>query len=313
MANMIEMKTDDIISLLYDGALFFDQQRTNAEIEYETFRAKKVNQLLGKTVFSDEYIEKLNESTMYSSLESCYQFIMNTMMERSKTLESIKKELFIIITNGINFRTDLIDNASIIVFEFPLVKYINLMNIHVLGSSDFNDFKSNCFKVTKSFVERIKYINDYNAFTSLYSLNDFDSVKYQQIMLFEQLQTVFMIGHELGHVLNPTLSGLDSELTSDLIGLNIVKDYVLNKEKMNVYIIISIMLLFSYLALLDVVQATNKQNKITARENWLDRYESVLTNLEELELQEQEISLINGYDKICNVLDEIMIEIIDNN
>ena len=77
---MIEMKTDDIINLLYDGALFFDQQRTNAEIEYETFRAKKVNQLLGKTVFSDEYFEKLNESTMYSSLESCYQFIMNTMM-----------------------------------------------------------------------------------------------------------------------------------------------------------------------------------------------------------------------------------------
>lgn len=306
------MRINQIIDVLYDGALFFNKNRSKLEIEYGKTRANKINDLLERKVFSEEFINALEASKPYSELESCYQFITNTIIERNPTLKNICNEVFVIITNGINFRTDLIDNTPIIVLEFPLIKYINLLNSNVLCSKDFNSFKNDSINVVDSFLEKYKYKEDYNVFATIYSLDSFDNVKYQQLMLIEQIQTVFMIGHEIGHITNPYLTGLDSELVADLIGLDSLKAYVLENPQLNFYIIISIMLLFSYLTLLDVVQKDKKQEKIETREYWLDRYDAILNNLESFKLTEKENILVTGYDKICSVIDDIIKENIDN-
>ena len=72
------------------------------------------------------------------------------------------------------------------------------------------------------------------------------------------------------------------------------------------------MLLFSYLMLLDVSMKDDKQNKISTRESWLDRYDSVMDQIDQLEVSEKDIILISGYDKICKILDEMCIIDIDN-
>ncbi|MCI6254055.1 hypothetical protein [Eubacterium coprostanoligenes] len=305
------MNINQIIDVLYDGALFFNKNRSKSEIEYGKIRANKINNLLERKVFSEKFINALESSKPYSELESCYQFITNTIIERNPTLKSLCNEVFVIVTNGINFRTDLIDNIPFIVLEFPLIKYINLLNSNVLCSKNFNSLKEDSIYVVDSFLEKYKFREDHNVFETIYSLDSFDNIKYQQLMLIEQIQTVFMIGHEIGHITNPNLTGIDSELTADLVGLDSLKAYVLENSKLNYYIIISIMLLFSYLTLLDVVQKDKKQKKIATREYWLDRYDAILNNLESFKLTEKENILITGYDKICNVIDDIIKENID--
>lgn len=74
---------------------------------------------------------------------------------------------------------------------------------------------------------------------------------------------------------------------------------------------IAIMLLYSYLTLLDVEMAENYENKVNCRENWLNRYDAVLDQLQTISPKADEQELLIGYDNICALLDNICLEIIE--
>ena len=65
------------------------------------------------------------------------------------------------------------------------------------------------------------------------------------------------------------------------------------------------MLLFSYLTILDVAIKNDKSSKSKTRDAWLDRYEAIMDFIEKIELSENDIALVSGYDEICTVIDEL--------
>lgn len=132
------------------------------------------------------------------------------------------------------------------------------------------------------------------------------------MQLFQQIQSIFIISHELGHILNPNDVGISAEIAADLTALKAVKEYMHNNQKMTAWIIIAIMLLYSYLTLLDVGMAANYDDKVKCRENWLDRYDMMLNQLQELLISTYEQELITGYDTLCTLIDKLCLEIIED-
>ncbi len=96
----------------------------------------------------------------------------------------------------------------------------------------------------------------------------------------------------------PNDMGISAEISTDLTALKAVKEYMHNNKKMTAWIIIAIMLLYSYLTLLDVGMAENYENKVKCRENWLDHYDRMLGQLQELPISADEQELISGYDAL---------------
>ena len=44
----------------------------------------------------------------------------------------------------------------------------------------------------------------------------------------------------------------------------------------------------------------------------MDRYDSVMDQIEQIEVSEEDMILISGYDEICKILDEMCISDINN-
>lgn len=106
--------------------------------------------------------------------------------------------------------------------------------------------------------------------------------------------------------------GVSAEIAADLTALKAVKEYMYNNKKMAAWIIIAIMLLYSYLTLLDVGMAENYENRVKCRENWLERYDRILNQLQELPISTDEQELITGYDTLCTLIDKLCLEIIED-
>ena len=50
-------------------------------------------------------------------------------------------------------------------------------------------------------------------------------------MMLQQIQTVFILSHELGHLLHPDITGLHGEILSDSNGIQAVYDYITFEKK----------------------------------------------------------------------------------
>ena len=131
------------------------------------------------------------------------------------------------------------------------------------------------------------------------------------MQLFQQIQSIFIISHELGHILNPNDLGIEAEISADRIALKAVNAYTYNNSKMKVWTITAIMLLYSYLTLLGVEMAVNYEEKKKCRENWMVRYDMMLDQLQELSVSPNEQELIGGYDTLCMLMDKLCLEIIE--
>ena len=111
--------------------------------------------------------------------------------------------------------------------------------------------------------------------------------------------------------MNPNDIGIESEISADRIALKAVNAYTYNNSKMKVWIIIAIMLLYSYLTLLDVEMAVNYEEKKKCRENWMIRYDMILDQLQELSVDPNEQEIIGGYDTLCMLMDKLCLEMIE--
>lgn len=299
--------------IYYIQKKILNQLRSTEEVKKSETRAGYINSLMNTRVFDEHFLKNLSSNTPYSEIEDCYLFILQLIIERVPLFKEIKgRNYHIIVTGGINFRKESTGNEVAIILEWPLIKFLDLLNCNVIKSESFEHYRENCALVMFYYHRKYFHGEGVNLFSSIYDISTFTPVQYQFNILLQQIQTVFILSHELGHLLYPNLTGLAAEIAADRVAVESVIKYCKDNHKLRPIIISGIMLLFSYLMLLDVSMKDDKQNKISTRESWLDRYDSVMDQIDQLEVSEKDIILISGYDKICKILDEMCIIDIDN-
>lgn len=306
------LRGDPIIEILYREKKILNSQYTKEQIDAEKDRAQKINELMSRNIFDDKFFEGLQNAPHYKPIEQAYTSILNNILERTDCFKDIKSMNYhVIVTGGIDWRSDSNGKDAFILLEWPLIKYVDLINTSILCARDFDEFYIDCKAILDAYKEKFIGKNNYNIFSSIYDEENFTSVQYQIIQLFQQIQSIFIISHELGHILNPNNIGMPSEITADLIALEAVKQYTYNNKKMTAWIISAIILLYSYLTLLDIGMEENYENKVKCRENWLDRYHVMLDHLQEFSIDSDEEELIAGHENVCKVIDKLCLEIIN--
>ena len=303
---------DSIIEILYGEKKILNSKYTQEQIEKEKVFAKKINELMNRDIFDYKFFDGLQNSPHYKPVEQAYTCILSNILERADCFRDIKSMNYhLIITGGIDLRSDSNGKDVFILLEWPLIKYIDLINTSILCARNLDEFYLDCKAILSAYKEKFISRNNCNIFSSIYDMEKFTSTQFQIMQLFQQIQSIFIIGHELGHILKPNDIGVSSEIEADLIALKAVKQYTCNNKKMIVWIIIAIMLLYSYLTLLDIWMEENYVNKVECRENWLERYDLVLAQLQGFLINTDEQELITGYDLVCKLIDNLCLEIIE--
>ena len=306
------MKTD-LIEILYSEKVILDGKRTEQDVAFSVERAARINSLMERKIFNEEFIRELQQRTLYSEIESCYTFIVKTIMSRANRFETIKgKNYHVIVTGELSLKNDTVNDEVFIVLGWPLIKFIDLLNTNALCSSSYDEHFNDSCAVLAAYLNKFRYHQSVNLFSSLYPLSAFKNEQYQLLMMLQQIQTVFILSHELGHLLHPDITGLHGEILSDSDGIQAVYDYTFGNQKLNFYIVIAIMMLFSYLSLADVTTKATYKEKTTAWDNWMDRYDSVYKSLSALELSDKQMALVAGYEKLCGNLDRLCWNDIDS-
>ena len=71
----------DLFEILYSEKIILDRKRTDQDIAFSIERANRINFLMERKIFSQEFIHELHQRTPYSEIESCYNFIVKIMGE----------------------------------------------------------------------------------------------------------------------------------------------------------------------------------------------------------------------------------------
>jgi len=306
------MDIETLIDALYSEKRILTRQRNLDELEFSTERAQSINKLMERTIFDDEFIKALKANTPYAEIEKCYEFILSSILDRVPSVSCLRSKAFhVVVTGGIDLRNSVTGNDAIIVLEWPVIKYIDLLNANALQSKDFCAYRRECLKVLGVYLRKYKEAEqDVNLFATRHDNLDVEPTAYKIMAYLQQIQTIFMLGHELGHLLNQGPSGLQDELSADAAAYEILLDYCKNDTRIHAFIVIGVMLLFSYCTLLYVSMKSTKQEMIQCRDNWIERYEALMDRMRAIELRESDLELIAGYDAICSILDEICLETI---
>lgn len=303
----------DLIEILYSEKIILDRKRTDQDIAFSIERANRINLLMERKIFSQEFIHELHQRTPYSEIESCYNFIVKNIMSRAGRFDPIKeKNYHVVVTGELALKNDMVNDEVFIVLGWPLIKFIDLLNTNALCSSSYDEHFNHSYAIMTAYLDKFRRNQNINLFTSLYPLSKFKKEQYQLLMLLQQIQTVFILSHELGHLLHPDTTGLHSEILSDADGIQAVFDYTFRNRKLNFYIVIAIMMLFSYLTLADVTTKSTHASKTMAWDNWMNRYDTVFESLSALELSDKEMSLVAGYEELCANLDRLCWNDINN-
>lgn len=307
------MNIEELFELLYSKKQILNQSRSIKNVQYSEERAKQINSLMDKQIFGQQFINSLNSRTPYAEIECCYQFIMQTIIDRISLFSELRDRSYhVIITGGIDLRNEVTGSDVIIVLEWPLIKYLDLLNSNALKSKSFEHYRENTKLVLQCYKQKYLDHMDINLFSFIFPTSTFTDVQYQLNMVLQQIQTVFILCHELGHLLNPNLTGLSAEIAADAVAFKSVMIYCRDNQRLIPFMVIGIMLLFSYLTILDVAIKNDKSSKSKTRDAWLDRYEAIMDFIEKIELSENDIALVSGYDEICTVIDELCLRDIED-
>lgn len=305
---MIATLTD----ILYSEKIILDGKRSEYDTVFAVDRANRINSLLERKIFDQEFICELKRRTPYSEIESCYHRFITDIIARVSRFDRIKgKNYHVIVTGEFALKNDTLNDEVFIVLGWPLIKFIDLLNTNALCSRSYDKYFDDSAIILRTYLDKFRNNQNVNIFASIYPLSEFKKEQYQLMMLLQQIQTVFMLSHELGHLLHPEATGLESEIMSDADGIQAVREYTLGDHRLNFYITIAIMMLFSYLTLVDVAMKTTRADKITVRENWMDRYDAIFNFLNALELKDTEMEVVVGYEELCSRLDQLCMQDID--
>lgn len=104
------MKTD-LIEILYSEKVILDGKRTEQDVAFSVERAARINSLMERKIFNEEFIRELQQRTPYSEIESCYTFIVKTIMSRANRFETIKgKNYHVIVTGELSLKNDTVND-----------------------------------------------------------------------------------------------------------------------------------------------------------------------------------------------------------
>ena len=307
------MIDDKIIDFLYGQKKILNSSLTKEQVEFDKERACKINELLERKVFNQQDINEIENTSPYKYVEKAYKCILSEIIKRSSQCTALKERTFhIIVTGGIDLRIESTEQEGFILLEWPLIKYIDLLNTSILCANDFKELHMDCLAILQAYTDKFIQEKPIEIFSNLYNLDEINKEKYQIMQLFQQIQSIYILGHEIGHLLHKNATDLEAEILADTEALNIVFEYTRHNTKIKPWAIISIMLLFSYLELLNVNMASSTEKKILVRDNWLQRYDSVLDQIQSENLHSNTDDFISMYDQICNFLDELTILLIES-
>lgn len=306
-------ESDPLIELLYGEKRILNSQYTYKQLELEKEHAQKINELMEREIFDSLFFEELQNASCYKPIEKAYSSILEEILERVTKFEKIKDlNYHLIVTGGVNLRNDSNDKDVFILLEWPLIKFVDLINTSVLCAKSFEEYYTDCKVILNTYKEKYIDEKDINLYVSLYDEGQLTPIQYQIIQLFQQIQSVFILAHELGHLLHLETDGVEGEIKADLEALKAVQEYTFHDKRLTVWIIISIMLLYSYLILLDISLVHDGKEMMKCREKWLDRYDAILEQLQMYTISFEERQLIDRYDDLCSLMDCLCIEIIES-
>ncbi len=113
--------------------------------------------------------------------------------------------------------------------------------------------------------------------------------------------------HELGHILLRLNDEANTEENADSIAFHSVVIYCRRNKNLMPYVCITVMLLFSYLTLLEAGKKKDHEKALSVVLGWRDRYDRLFNYMEQYydEMTEDEQQLVEGYDKVCNLIEEV--------
>lgn len=128
-------RNDPIIEILYGEKKILNSKYTQDQIEEEKIRAQKINELMRREIFDYKFFESLQNSSHYKPIEKAYACILNNILERADCFKSIKSMNYhFIVTGGIDLRSDSNGKDVFILLEWPLIKYVDLINTSIFES-----------------------------------------------------------------------------------------------------------------------------------------------------------------------------------
>ena len=171
------MNIEELFELLYSKKQILNQSRSIKNV---------------KQIFGQQFINSLNSRTPYAEIECCYQFIMQTILDRISLFSELRDRSYhVIITGGIDLRNEVTGSDVIIVLEWPLIKYLDLLNSNALKSKSFEHYRENTKLVLRCYKQKYLDHMDINLFSFIFPTSTFTDVQYQLNMVLQQVQTVF--------------------------------------------------------------------------------------------------------------------------
>ena len=84
-------------------------------------------------LFTVQYFKSLLNSPHYKPIEKAYVCLLNGILERVECFKDIRlMNFYLIVTGGIDLRSDSNGKDIFILLEWPLIKYVDLINTSIL-------------------------------------------------------------------------------------------------------------------------------------------------------------------------------------
>lgn len=301
------MEFDDIERLFYNDFKVFQRPRTPEENEMTQSTAHWINRMAGMPVFDEDAISSLTKMTDNEQLERYFFFLLNQVFLRDEELAKLKDKysFHIIVSDFREICTNIIEKDAVIVLEWQYIKYMDMLNSNILYAKSLDEFSKNIEEMFRSFSQkyRDRRMADKNQ---RYHAND-NPVFFRLGTYIQNIQEIFILGHELGHILFEDSARENTEQGADLMGLQTVLNYCKHNEKIICWVIISIELLFTYMTWLDAFRERGASDRKKVIDGWMERYDALFLQLEPYynRMTENEQKLVDYYDTICNKIFEI--------
>lgn len=299
------LKYKEFEQFYYKSFKIFNTVRTPDEIGMTFHTAEWINRLAGRQVFDKEFFENISTSSDNEQLVEYYNFMLEELLKRDGKLRKLKEKFsfHIIVSDFLEISTNVLQDDAVIVIEWPFIKYIDLLNKETMYS-EMNEFVRNVKMIFQHFATKYRDGEKTDRLLHLHIHND--PIVFQMCSYMRNIQELFMIGHELGHLMLRE-SKKNTEEAADKIAFEGVFNYCKRNKIMMPLVMKSIMLLFVYMTWLEVARTSDDDLKKEVIDRWMDRYDCLFEEMEPYytEMDNNGKEEIDNCDMICNLIQKI--------
>lgn len=289
----------------YKSFKIFDAIRTPDEVGMTIRTAKWINWLSGKEVFDGMFIQNLSASSANDQLLDYYTFMLEELLGRNEKMRTLFKNLFfhVVVSDLLEISSNVIQKDAVIIVEWPFIKYIDLLNKETMYSNP-EEFVKNVEMLFHKFAQ--KYADGQKVEKQFQLHIQYDPVVFKMCSYMRNIQELFILGHELGHLI---LRGSpeNTEQAADAIAFEGIMNYCRRNQKLMPFILKSIMLLFTYMTWLDAGRMKEREMREKVAVRWQDRYDCLFEKMEPYytEMDDRGKEEVDNCDVVCNAIEEI--------